>query len=323
MIGGLLAGTEESPGESILAEGRRYKMIRGMGSLAAMQDGSADRYFQEGELAPAKLVPEGIEGRVPYKGPVADVIFQMVGGLRSGMGYCGAASIKALQEEMLRDSRVVTWGEDIADYGGAFAVTMGLLEEFGRDRVFNSSISESAICGTAVGAAMAGLRPVVELMYFDFALQSSDQISNQAAKWHYMSGGERTLPLVIRASAGGGKGYGGQHSQSLESIFCHTPGLKIAIPSNPADAKGLLLAAIAFPLPGPFGVLIAVPGLMLLATEFEWARRWLEFIKRHARVLRDRAQRIVNGKPRPLPAEPVPTVQAPRPLASTHDNPAP
>ena len=85
----------------------------------------------------------------------------------------------------------------------------------------------------------------------------------------------------------------------------------------------LLLAAIAFPLPGPFGVLIAVPGLMLLATEFEWARRWLEFIKRHARVLRDRAQRIVNGKPRPLPAEPVPTVQAPRPLASTHDNPAP
>lgn len=99
MMGSMLAGTEESPGESILAEGRRYKMIRGMGSLAAMQDGSADRYFQEGELAPSKLVPEGIEGRVPYKGPVADVIFQMVGGLRSGMGYCGAAGIKALQED--------------------------------------------------------------------------------------------------------------------------------------------------------------------------------------------------------------------------------
>jgi IMP dehydrogenase len=97
MMGSMLAGTEESPGESVLAEGRRYKMIRGMGSLSAMQDGSADRYFQEGEMAPAKLVPEGIEGRVPYKGPVADVLYQMVGGLRSGMGYCGVSSIQQLQ----------------------------------------------------------------------------------------------------------------------------------------------------------------------------------------------------------------------------------
>ncbi len=151
---------------------------------------------------------------------------------------------EALTEEMLRDNRVITYGEDIADYGGAFFVTAGLLETFGRDRIFNSSISESAICGTAVGAAMAGLRPVVELMYFDFALQSSDQISNQAAKWHYMSGGHRTVPLVIRASAGGGKGYGGQHSQSIESIFAHTPGIRIAVPSNPYDAKGLLKTAI-------------------------------------------------------------------------------
>jgi IMP dehydrogenase len=99
MMGSMLAGTEESPGESILAEGRRFKMIRGMGSLSAMQDGSADRYFQEGEMAPAKFVPEGIEGRVPYKGPVADVLYQMVGGLRSGMGYCGAESIDALRQE--------------------------------------------------------------------------------------------------------------------------------------------------------------------------------------------------------------------------------
>ncbi|MGE0440621.1 MAG: IMP dehydrogenase [Gemmatimonadales bacterium] len=96
MMGSMLAGTEESPGESVLAEGRRFKMIRGMGSLAAMQDGSADRYFQDGELAPAKMVPEGIEGRVPYRGPVGDVLFQMVGGLRSGMGYCGAADLAAL-----------------------------------------------------------------------------------------------------------------------------------------------------------------------------------------------------------------------------------
>jgi IMP dehydrogenase len=97
MMGSMLAGTEESPGESVLAEGRRFKMIRGMGSLSAMQDGSADRYFQEGEMAASKMVPEGIEGRVPYKGPVADVIYQMVGGVRSGMGYCGVATIPQLQ----------------------------------------------------------------------------------------------------------------------------------------------------------------------------------------------------------------------------------
>jgi len=100
MMGSMLAGTEESPGEAILAEGRRYKMIRGMGSLAAMQDGSADRYFQEGEMTSTKMVPEGIEGRVPYKGPVGDVLYQMVGGLRSGMGYVGVADIPALQCEV-------------------------------------------------------------------------------------------------------------------------------------------------------------------------------------------------------------------------------
>ncbi len=99
MMGSMLAGTEESPGESILAEGRRFKLIRGMGSLSAMQDGSADRYFQEGEVSASKLVPEGIEGRVPYKGPVADVLYQMVGGLRSGMGYCGAADLAGLRRD--------------------------------------------------------------------------------------------------------------------------------------------------------------------------------------------------------------------------------
>ena len=99
MMGSMLAGTEESPGESLLAEGRRFKMIRGMGSLSAMQDGSADRYFQEGEASARKFVPEGIEGRVPYKGPVSDVLYQMVGGLRSGMGYTGCATIDALRTE--------------------------------------------------------------------------------------------------------------------------------------------------------------------------------------------------------------------------------
>ena len=151
---------------------------------------------------------------------------------------------EALVEEMLRDSRVVQWGEDIAEYGGAFKVTKGLTEAFGRDRVFNAPISEACICGTAVGAAMTGMRPVVELMYMDFGLMASDQISNQAAKWHYMSGANIEVPLVYRASVGGGKGYGGQHSQTLESMFAHIPGLYVVYPATPADAKGMLKSAI-------------------------------------------------------------------------------
>jgi 2-oxoisovalerate dehydrogenase E1 component len=151
---------------------------------------------------------------------------------------------EALVEEMARDARVIHYGEDVADYGGAFKLTKGLLETFGRERVFNTPISEAAICGTAVGAAIVGLRPVVELMYMDFALMSSDQIANQAAKWHYMSGAQVEVPLVIRASVGAGKGYGGQHSQSLESVFTHIPGLYVVYPATPADAKGLLKSAI-------------------------------------------------------------------------------
>jgi 2-oxoisovalerate dehydrogenase E1 component len=151
---------------------------------------------------------------------------------------------EALVEEMARDNRVIFFGEDVADYGGAFKVTKGLLETFGRDRVFNTPISEACICGVGCGAAMNGLRPVVELMYFDFALMSSDQISNQAAKWHYMSGAQTEVPLVIRASAGAGKGYGGQHSQTLESVFCHIPGLYVVYPATPRDAKGMLKSAI-------------------------------------------------------------------------------
>lgn len=151
---------------------------------------------------------------------------------------------EAMIEEMLRDSRVVQWGEDIAEYGGAFKVTKGLTEAFGRDRVFNAPISEACICGTAVGASMTGLRPVVELMYMDFGLMASDQISNQAAKWHYMSGASIEVPLVIRASVGGGKGYGGQHSQTLESMFAHIPGLYVVYPATPYDAKGMLKSAI-------------------------------------------------------------------------------
>ncbi|MFW6163347.1 MAG: alpha-ketoacid dehydrogenase subunit alpha/beta [Planctomycetota bacterium] len=151
---------------------------------------------------------------------------------------------EALIEEMQRDSRVVFYGEDVADYGGAFKVTKGLLEMFGRDRVFNASISEAAIIGSGVGAAMTGLRPVVELMYSDFEFQAGDQIYNQAAKWGYMSGGSTSVPLVIRSSVGAGKGYGGQHSQSLESHSTHIPGIKVVVPSTPYDGKGLLKTAI-------------------------------------------------------------------------------
>jgi len=151
---------------------------------------------------------------------------------------------EALMEEMLRDRRVVLYGEDIADYGGAFQVTVGLLDIFGRERVWNTAISEAAIPGSAAGAAMVGLRPVVELMYIDFILMAMDQVGNQVAKTKFMFGGKCTIPMVLRTTIGGGKGYAGQHSQSLEAIVAHIPGLKIVAPSTPYDAKGLLKMSI-------------------------------------------------------------------------------
>ncbi|MCC6446031.1 MAG: dehydrogenase E1 component subunit alpha/beta [Armatimonadetes bacterium] len=151
---------------------------------------------------------------------------------------------EALMEEMLRDRRVVLYGEDLADYGGAFQVTVGLLDIFGRDRVWNSAISEAAIPGSAAGAAMVGLRPVVELMYIDFILMAMDQVGNQVAKTKFMFGGKCAIPMVLRTTIGGGKGYAGQHSQSLEAVAAHFPGLKVVAPSTPYDAKGLLKMAI-------------------------------------------------------------------------------
>ena len=151
---------------------------------------------------------------------------------------------EAVVEEMRRDSRVIFYGEDVAEYGGAFKLSKGLLEMFGRARVFNAPISEAAICGTAVGAAMVGLRPVVELMYMDFLLMSGDQVGNQASKWHYMSGAQVEVPMVLRVSVGAGKGYGGQHSQTLESTVVHVPGLYVVYPSTAYDAKGLMKSCI-------------------------------------------------------------------------------
>jgi len=154
------------------------------------------------------------------------------------------AIIEALVEEMMRDNRVILYGEDIAEYGGAFGATKGILDIFGRDRVFNAPISESAIIGTGVGAAMTGCRPVVEIMYIDFVPQAMCQLGNQAAKWKYMSGGQPTIPFTVRTTTGGGKGYAGQHSQSLEAIVSQFAGLKVAMPSTAYDAKGLLKTAI-------------------------------------------------------------------------------
>ncbi len=154
------------------------------------------------------------------------------------------AVCEALGEEMLRDRRVVLYGEDVADYGGAFQVTVGLIESLGRGRVFNAPISEAAIVGVAVGASMCGLRPVAEIMYIDFMPLTMDQTANQAAKTRYMFGGKAKLPLVVRTTIGGGKGYAGQHSQSLEAMLTQVPGLKVIAPSTPYDAKGLLKSAI-------------------------------------------------------------------------------
>ena len=161
-----------------------------------------------------------------------------------GRLFYGEAVNEALREEMARDRRVVLFGEDVAQYGGAFGVTRGLWETFGPERVWNTAISEACIAGSGVGAAMAGLRPVVELMYIDFAGLAMDQIANQAAKVKYMFGGRAEVPFVLRTQIGGGKGYAGQHSQSLESWFTQVPGLKVAVPSTPYDAKGLLKTAI-------------------------------------------------------------------------------
>ncbi len=151
---------------------------------------------------------------------------------------------EAMREEMSRDSRVIVIGEDIDAYGGTYAVTKGLADEFGRDRVRDTPLAEEVIVGAAVGAAMAGLRPVAELMTMNFSLLASDQIVNTAAKVRYMFGGQTHVPLVIRMPAGGGAQRGAQHSQTLESWYAHVPGLKVVMPATPYDAKGMLKSAI-------------------------------------------------------------------------------
>jgi pyruvate/2-oxoglutarate/acetoin dehydrogenase E1 component len=154
------------------------------------------------------------------------------------------AITEAIREEMARDETVFVIGEDVAIPGGSFSATQGLLKEFGERRVKDTPISESAIVGLAAGAATQGLRPVIEIMFMDFLTVCMDQIANQLAKMRYMFGGQYHLPMVIRTPCGGGLNAGPQHSQCLESWFCHIPGLKVVMPATPYDVKGLLKAAI-------------------------------------------------------------------------------
>ncbi len=150
----------------------------------------------------------------------------------------------ALRVEMKRDPRVVILGEDVGKFGGVFRATSGLFEEFGPDRVMDTPLAEAGIIGAAIGMAIYGLRPVPEIQFADFIYPAFDQIVNELAKFRYRSGGQYTAPVVIRTPYGGGIRGGHYHSQSPEAYFAHTPGLKVVIPSNPYDAKGLLLSAI-------------------------------------------------------------------------------
>jgi pyruvate/2-oxoglutarate/acetoin dehydrogenase E1 component len=165
--------------------------------------------------------------------------------VRAGRDLTMAEALnEALRGEMERDARVFIMGEDVGLIGGIFAVTRGLRETFGEDRVRDTPISEATFLGAGVGAAIAGLRPVVEVQIFDFVALMMDQIANQAAKFRYMLGGRPTVPLVIRGPQGGGIRLAAQHSQSLEAWFAHVPGLVVVAPSTPYDAKGLLASAI-------------------------------------------------------------------------------
>ncbi len=156
----------------------------------------------------------------------------------------GQAIREAIAEEMARDESVFVIGEDVAAAGSVFKVLVGLLDEFGPERVIDSPISEAGIAGIGVGAAITGMRPIVDIMFGDFTTLVMDQLVNQAAKTHYMSGGKLTVPMVLRTTLGASRRSAAQHSQSLHALFSHIPGLKVALPATPYDAKGLMKSAI-------------------------------------------------------------------------------
>ncbi|MCC6610202.1 MAG: alpha-ketoacid dehydrogenase subunit beta [Burkholderiales bacterium] len=155
----------------------------------------------------------------------------------------------AMREAMAADPRVFLMGEDVGLHGGAFAVSMGLFEEFGPERIRDTPLMESTFVGAGIGAAVGGMRPIVEVMTINFSLLALDQIVNTAAALRHMSGGQLSVPLVVRMASGGGRGLAAQHSHSLEGWYAHVPGIKVATPATVADAKGLLLAALADPDP--------------------------------------------------------------------------
>jgi 2-oxoisovalerate dehydrogenase E1 component len=187
----------------------------------------ADPIFSEAEVAAERELRERVR-----KDPDMRVI-----------SYAQALQ-EAMREEMRRDERVFLMGEDIGLYGGAYGATRGLVQEFGEWRVLDTPISEASIGGAAVGAAMAGMRPVTEIMYVDFTPLAMDQIANQGAKNRYMFGGKTKVPMVVRTEGGAGRAIAAHHSQSLESLWTHFPGIYVVMPSTPYDAKGLLKAAI-------------------------------------------------------------------------------
>jgi len=217
-----------------------YKQMEEITIIAAKSDYPDPATILEG------LFSDSTSDEISDEFKTTDYNKELVKDARDGQGRMPyrKAIVEAMTEEMIRDKRVVFYGEDVAEHGGAFAATLGLLETFGRKRVFNAPISEATICGSAVGMAMTGMRPVVELMYCDFILMSMDQLGNQAAKNKYMFGGKAKVPMVCRMAIGGGKGYAGQHSQSLEAIATQIPGLKVVAAATAADAKGLLKTAI-------------------------------------------------------------------------------
>jgi pyruvate dehydrogenase E1 component beta subunit len=155
----------------------------------------------------------------------------------------------ALRDAMRTDPRVFLMGEDVGRYGGAFAVSQGLLEEFGPERIRDTPLSESAFVGAGIGAALGGMRPIVEVMTINFSLLALDQVVNNAATLRHMSGGQLSVPLVVRMASGGGRGMAAQHSHSLECWYAHIPGIKVVAPATVADARGLLLAALQEPDP--------------------------------------------------------------------------
>ena len=155
----------------------------------------------------------------------------------------------AMRDAMRADPRVFLMGEDVGRYGGAFAVSFGLLEEFGAERIRDTPLSESTFVGAGIGAALGGMRPIVEVMTINFSLLALDQVVNNAATLRHMSGGQLSVPLVVRMATGGGRGMAAQHSHSLECWYAHVPGIKVVAPATVADARGLLLAALADPDP--------------------------------------------------------------------------